>query len=228
MNHMTKNPMAGMPHHHWGAGHPPMGQAHPHPPHPHGFCISCCHPAAKCLCHRQCLKESKELLVKAQPLPKLDTSHHHALNTISAMMKPLRMTTATAEQPDARSKTDDAAHVDDAISIFTNLAAATRTGKILFGQGSAVIGGGCCVHLSVEYMPTQTALDLVPGGATGIPGVILIYVLDSKGTVLAWGKVFKDSYTVKQDIITTNPGAQLLVYAVNAIVRVRWCEIFSC
>ncbi len=93
--------------------------------------------------------------------------------------------------------------------------------------GKAVIGGGCCVHLSIEYMPIPGA----GGPASGKPdqmSVVYAEVLDSESTLLGWAKVVDSGYHIKECIITTNPGAILTVGAVNAIARVRWCEVFSC
>jgi len=86
--------------------------------------------------------------------------------------------------------------------------------------GTAFIGGGCCVHLSVEYManlPTQTSK-------------IMVAVEDSEGTTLVWerGEPAGTHYRIKEGIITTKPGAKLTVHVSNATARVRWCEIFSC
>jgi len=87
--------------------------------------------------------------------------------------------------------------------------------------GEAIIGGGCCVQLSVEYMPATVSLaDQVCD--------VNVRVQDSEGSTLTWRKQFKEGYHVKECIITTYPGARLTVIVVNAIARVRWCEIFSC
>jgi hypothetical protein len=95
---------------------------------------------------------------------------------------------------------------------------------ILSGGTSAraVIGGGCCVSLSVEYMPSNPSLT-----TTAVAAVDVV-VRDSAGAVLAWGREFKEGYHVQECIITTKPGAILNVRVSNAIARVRWCEIFSC
>jgi hypothetical protein len=55
-------------------------------------------------------------------------------------------------------------------------------------------------------------------------------VEDSEGTVLLWRKQdpVGAGYQVKQDIVTTKPGAELIVIVQNATARVRWCEVFSC
>ena len=50
-----------------------------------------------------------------------------------------------------------------------------KAGK--FGLATAFIGGGCCVHLSIEYAPS--------GAADGLVGVL---VQDSQDTTLAWVK----------------------------------------
>jgi len=90
------------------------------------------------------------------------------------------------------------------------------------GLKHAFIGGGCCVHLSVEYMPEQIK---------NAPCAVIVIVEDSENTLLAWSKKFdaaQSGYKIQEDIITTNPGAKLMVYVVNAVARVRWCEVFSC
>jgi len=88
--------------------------------------------------------------------------------------------------------------------------------------GRAVIGGGCCVSLSIEYMPSNPSLSNTQ------TCVVVVEVTDSAGTLMAWKRQFKDGYHVQECIITTNPGAILAVRVNNAIARVRWCEIFSC
>jgi hypothetical protein len=35
-------------------------------------------------------------------------------------------------------------------------------------------------------------------------------------------------YQVKENVVTTKPGATIKLLASNATVRARWCEIFSC
>jgi hypothetical protein len=90
------------------------------------------------------------------------------------------------------------------------------------GTGRAIIGGGCCVSLSVEYMPSTLSLSSTQ------TAVVIVVVEDSAGTILAWERQFKEGYHVQECIITTNPGAILGVGVKNAIARVRWCEVFSC
>jgi hypothetical protein len=88
------------------------------------------------------------------------------------------------------------------------------------GLAKAFIGGGCCVHISVEYAPvTPTAVSIVG-----------ILVSDTDGTVLAWVKTEQPGghYQVKECVITTKPGATVTLIAVNATARIRWCEVFSC
>jgi len=101
-------------------------------------------------------------------------------------------------------------------------AGGVTTGRLPIGtKGEAIIGGGCCVQLSVEYMPANVSLlDQVC--------MVAVEVADSEGSILAWSKKFKEGYHVKECIITTYPGAKLLVLVDKAIARVRWCEIFSC
>jgi hypothetical protein len=95
--------------------------------------------------------------------------------------------------------------------------------KGLTGPGQAIIGGGCCVQLSVEYMPAQQ--DVAGGSQTC---TVMVNVVDSEGCTLTWQKVFQEGYHVKESIIMTYPGARLTVTVSNAVARVRWCEIFSC
>jgi hypothetical protein len=89
----------------------------------------------------------------------------------------------------------------------------------------AVIGGGCCVQLSVEYMPARPVnIEGPPKGNCDVT----VTVDDSEGCSLTWEKIFHEGYHVKESIITTYPGARLTVTVTGAIARVRWCEIFSC
>ena len=105
-------------------------------------------------------------------------------------------------------------------AVTATAAAAPVTDTAQKGSGSAIIGGGCCVHLSVEYMHSQE---------TATTTEVVVTVNDSEGTTLAWAKKgFAPGYYIKEGIITTNPGATLKVTVSNAIARVRWCEVFSC
>ncbi len=90
------------------------------------------------------------------------------------------------------------------------------------GIGKAFIGGGCCVHLSIEYTPTNAA--------STAPALVMVVVQDSEKTTLGWMKQAEpqDGYVIKEAIITTKPGAHLTVLVVNMTARVRWCEVFSC
>ena len=174
----------------------PMMGHHPH--HGHGFCHSCCHPRSQCQCHRrECRKESKELLVNSTA----------AASTGTAEVKPsaegvLNLLKARAEV------------------LATNLEPIGSVDRKNAATDTAFIGGGCCVHLSVEYMANN------PASAS----LIEIIVRDSENTFLGWGKQESAGapYRIHEGIITTKPGAKLFVAAVNATVRVRWCEIFSC
>lgn len=174
----------------------PMYSAHPHMMmphhgHEHGFCHSCCHPAAKCCCgHRGCRKEAKELLVSG-----------------------------TAKATDTDDKTNFA-RVMSHISSFAGAAAAADEAPV--DTEKAFLGGGCCVHLSVEYAPN-------PAGTTS-PGAVILSVADSEQTYMIWGKIVKvgSLYTIKECVISTQPGSTLTVAVLNATARVRWCEVFSC
>jgi hypothetical protein len=97
-----------------------------------------------------------------------------------------------------------------------------RPTKSAIGMGSAFIGGGCCVHLSIEYMP---ATPLAPSA-----GIVAVMVVDSDKTVMAWARLVGPDagYKIQEDIITTYAGAKLTVVVDNVIARVRWCEVFSC
>jgi hypothetical protein len=88
-------------------------------------------------------------------------------------------------------------------------------------SGHAIIGGGCCVQLSVEYMPANVSV-------TDQTCRVIVDVADSEGTAMLWAKEFKGGYHVNECVITTYPGAKLDVTVINAIACVRWCEIFSC
>lgn len=163
----------------------------------HGFCPSCCHPKAKCGCGcRQCRKEPKELLVKPTVTRDQATGD-----------KKLQEVAARAAFMGRRAPTLDVAE-----------AAAEQ--QVTLGAGSAFIGGGCCVHLSIEYAPSTPTAN----------SVVLVLVDDSEGTILAWAKSEKPGagYQIKECIVTTKPGADLNVLVVNMTARVRWCEIFSC
>lgn len=169
----------------------------------HGFCRACCHPAPSCCCTRECRKESKELLVRAEPLDR------------EALMKDERYRMASARMAFARPIVEAYQKAGD-----FNLGQAVGAAQVTYGIGTGFIGGGCCVHLSIEYSPsTPTAASLV--------GVV---VDDSQSTAMAWLKLEKEhaGYQVKEGIITTKPGADVNVVVVNMTARLRWCEVFSC
>jgi hypothetical protein len=88
------------------------------------------------------------------------------------------------------------------------------------GLGTAFIGGGCCTTLSIEYAASV---------ATS-PFAVVVLVRDSEGTLLAWGRAEPAGtpYRVHECIITTKPGATVIVVALNCTARLRWCEVFSC
>lgn len=85
---------------------------------------------------------------------------------------------------------------------------------------TAFVGGGCCVHISLEYAPV----------AATAPSTVAVIVRDTEGTLLAWEKLDPPGthYQIKENVVTTKPGATILLFAVNATVRARWCEVFSC
>jgi hypothetical protein len=172
-----------------------MGHHHPH--HEHGFCHSCCHPRSHCQCHRrECRKESKELLVNSTAAASsTDTGAAADTGTLNLL----------------RSR---------AISLSSNFSSVGTIDRKDAATGMAFIGGGCCVHLSVEYIANNPAN----------PSAVEVIVQDSENTFLAWAKLEPAAtpYRIHEGIITTKPGAKLLAVAVNATVRVRWCEIFSC
>ena len=106
------------------------------------------------------------------------------------------------------------------LSTSSLLSAANISGKL--GTGKAFIGGGCCVHLSIEYTPLNAAST-----ASAFVGVI---VQDSEKTTLGWLKQVdpQDGYQIKECIVTTKPGAHVVVAVLNVTARLRWCEVFSC
>jgi hypothetical protein len=180
----------------------PLGLAGRHHGGTQGFCGGCGHPRASCCCScRECRKEAKELLVEA-------TSTREKIvadPTLAAAAARMSVLTAFAH-PGADEK------------LGAPLAAITgRAGQL--GLGAAFIGGGCCVHLSIEYTPTGTA-----------DGGIAVLVRDSNDTELIWIKTVTRGlgYQIKEGIVTTKPGAHLAVLVEGATARVRWCEVFSC
>lgn len=212
--------------------HPaPHMQHHHHQQHANHFCTSCRHPVSKCACHRSCRKIEKELLVRPKTAsdatgttdPTTGAAIHSVTTEavhykISAMMD----LTSPAETPEAdtksKSKTTDSAPLVSSVQRLQQLV--TRK-QVAAGMESTVIGGGCCVHLSIEYMPLNPLVDL-----TAFSGAM---VIDSESTVMLWGKYFNgDGYHIKECVISTNPGAHLWVVSINSVTRVRWCEVVSC
>lgn len=186
---------------------PPPG--HPHG-HDHGFCAACCHPAPACCCHAwQCRKESKELTALGKRVAAKDSQEIiKELDDLRAKWREAEVAKIESSDPEKKLVRVD---LSDRVS-----------GELLIDKPERVfIGGGCCVHLSIEYMRLPMAGDN--------PGMVAINVLDSEGTEMLWSKRLEESgYQVKQGIISTTPGALLSVRAVNASLRVRWCEVFSC
>ena len=180
----------------------PYGHGHSGAGLPHGFCMGCGHPRSSCCCGcRECRKEAKEVLVQASSTSKGQDQEQ----TLTA--------TEMAEALAKLAATGLAASAGEG----ENIAPVAEREGIAVGQ--AFIGGGCCVHLSVEYAPIGTANGLVAVG-----------VKDSLGTLLMWMKPVDASfgYQIKEDIVTTKPGAQLTVLTEATTARVRWCEGFSC
>lgn len=196
----------------------PFAAPMPYPfPHPatyqhhgegHGFCHACCHPVTACCCGcRECRKEAKELLVT--PTIKEAAKNDRFTETFNAARTFVNLSSlhaAATAAGEARAQTIAEAVVVQPAAVG--------------GLGAAFIGGGCCVHLSVEYAPSSP---------TAVFAVLLL-VTDSEGTALGWFKLEKAGagYQVRENIITTKPGAHLAVAVLNATARVRWCEIFSC
>jgi hypothetical protein len=182
----------------------PLGLAGHHHGGGQGFCAGCGHPRAACSCGcRECRKEAKELLVEAT-----STREKIAADpTLAAAAVRMSVLTAFA----------DTSGEQKASAFNVQLPVIGRTGQL--GLGAAFIGGGCCVHLSIEYTPTGTA-----------DGVIAVLVQDSNDTELIWIKTASHGlgYQIKEGIVTTKPGAHLAVLVEGATARVRWCEVFSC
>ena len=176
------------------------GLAYPPPPQAHGFCQSCCHPAPKCCCDRQCRKEARELLVQPT-LTRGDIDKDPGLASAFARSALLRSSQGRFEA--------------EAVAGVQQQAPAPTV-----GIAKAFIGGACCVYLSIEYAPQM------PTAASQV----LVLVDDSESTVLAWGKSEEVGacYHIKECIVTTKPGADLTVLVVKMTARVRWCEIFGC
>ena len=162
-------------------------------------CRSCGHPSDQCGCGcRECRKESKELVVQS---------------------------TAAVGQAGLDVKMDSvfvAAMRHSLHGLAGVNAAADPVAAPAVGSAKAFIGGGCCVFAfsRSEYAPvTPTAVSIV-----------MILVSDTDGTLLAWAKTEQPGghYHVKENVVTTKPGATVTLLAANATARIRWCEVFSC
>jgi hypothetical protein len=198
---------------------------HPHPGHEFplpayaaaGFCAGCSHPRTKCCCRsRECRKEAKELLVQAEAA--LDSTNEKNAAILSQMKM---MTPMFARMDWGRTDDSSAKGAEPKAAVNLGVAGAIETAGT-GGMGKAFIGGGCCVHLSIEYTPTSPASNL--------PAMVFVVLQDSENTFLAWAKqaAAHDGYQIKEGIMTTKPGAHLTVLVLNMTARVRWCEIFSC
>lgn len=196
-------PVGPMPMGHPGLMGPPL-----HPTY-HGFCPVCYHPLPLCVCgFRECRKEAKELLVTPQERTK-DVGAM-ALLSLFAMARAPLSAEETAEEEEAGAAGVAAARLAAVAKRF-------EAAEQQLGQDDAYIGGGCCVHLSIEY--TSTSQE----------SAVLVLVTDSESTILGWAKAgMKPGYYIKECIISTNPGAKLQVVVANVTARVRWCEVFSC
>jgi hypothetical protein len=91
---------------------------------------------AKCCCHRECRKESRELLVQPT-ITRDDLLKDPALTASFARASVLRTPQAALQQ----------FNVNDA-------AAALKV-----GIGRSFIGGACCVYLSIEYTPQSPTVQ---------------------------------------------------------------------
>jgi len=180
-----------------------------------GMCRSCGQPSDKCCCGcRECRKEPKELFVEAKA-GGIRGVGGIAENQFASDKQ------YTAENLNIQAFAAEAMRHPILTGLTTpGEATADAAGISAIGAAKAFIGGGCCVHLSVEYAPvTPTTLS-----------VVLILVTDTDGTLLMWGKVDQAGghYQVKENVVTTKPGATVTVFVFNAVARVRWCEVFSC
>jgi hypothetical protein len=167
-----------------------------------GFCSGCGHPRSSCCCGcRECRKEARDLLVEPT-------------NTRAKIAEDPSLVAASERMSIL---TPFAAAGNAAANPVSPLPVIGREGQM--GLGAAFIGGGCCVHLSIEYTPAGTA-----------DGGIVVLVQDSSDTELVWLKKVSAGlgYQIKEGIVTTKPGAHLAVLTVGATARVRWCEVFSC
>ncbi len=201
-------------------------------PHYHGFCRSCCHPAHSCCCHvRTCRKEAKELLV----VPQGKTAAGRTLDQKPVDLRVLKLAQETVDQKEGATRSPESTVLREALArealaketltaeVSTPSLSAGLTSEI--GHGSGIIGGCCCVHLSIEYMPSLASAR----EAVSMP-VVVVSVTDSEATTLTWQKTLPAGsiYQIRENIIVTKPGAYLTIVTRSAVARVRWCEIFSC
>ena len=136
-------------HHHQVATY--TGAYLPPVPAPRGFCQSCCHPASKCCCHRECRKESREVLVEATTM-RGDIGKDPALGAAIGRAAMFRGQQAGG----------------------LNQFEAAEATKV--GVGKGFIGGACCVYLSVEYAPqTPTTASLVAVLVDDSEGTVLAW-----------------------------------------------------
>jgi hypothetical protein len=184
----------------------------------------------ECQCgHRECRKEPKELL--ALPLvavKDLAPASASAVNPEHERIA-LSLVTATLSQAARSATAIQAARPDIALDdakpetfLTTNAnqlsSTIDTTPAAMAGLAGTFIGGGCCVHLSIEF------------SAGAAPGGVGVFVFGADGTTVAWVKVTPagSGYQVKENIVTTKPGASVVLVVANATARLRWCEIFSC
>lgn len=162
-----------------------------------GVCKRCGCASADCRCGcRQCRKEAKELTYTA------DARAGVRDNTVAGVGAAAHLMSLAAAAPAGAA------------------AAAAPGAAAAAAPATAFVGGGCCVHIALEYAPiTATA-----------PSAVAILVRDTEGTVMLWEKINPPGthYQVKECVVTTKPGATILLFAINATVRARWCEVFSC
>ena len=214
------------PHYH---GTMPYHAHHGGPVHPgrrHGFCHGCCHPVAECQCtRRDCRKEAKELLAEPGTGTGTGTGLQIGQEQLE-LLKSVRSATPKDMQLDPGVFQDDA-------GLTTALFSTASAGQLekmepaRMGRATAFIGGGCCVHLSIEYTPMAASTGKDPATS---PAVVAATVVGSDGTTLIWGKRISagEGYQIKEDILVTKPGARVTLAVVDATARLRWCEIFSC
>lgn len=223
------------------------------PSHPHaGYCHGCSHPLNNCCCEqRGCRKESKELLLLDVPGRKDDVAGNVVVGggfvagrPLGASAKPdaavaydgLKGEVARDQLADLRDaamaalgQTEDVSSELSPHLSETRKADLARGGRLLalnaradvaLARGVAMIGGSCCAHLSAEYVLLNPATA----------GGIVVALRDADNTIMIWARPVAagSGYTIKEDIITTYPGALLVALAVNVTGRLRWCEVFSC